>query len=31
MVGDPIAEEGIEYLKDINRNRRKIGKGLRAS
>ncbi len=31
MVGDPIAEEGIAYLREINRNRTKIGRGLRAS
>jgi len=31
MVGDPIAEEGIEYLRDINRNRKRIGKGLKPS
>jgi hypothetical protein len=30
MVGDPIAEAGIEYLRDINRNRKRIGRGLRA-
>jgi hypothetical protein len=29
MVGDPIAEEGIAYLRDINRNRKKIGRALR--
>jgi len=29
MVGDPIAEEGIEYLRDINRNRKRIGKALK--
>ena len=26
MVGDAIAEEGIEYLKDINKNRKRFGK-----
>jgi hypothetical protein len=26
MAGDPIAEEGIAYLRDINRNRKKIGR-----
>ena len=31
MVGDPIAEEGIAYLREINRNRKKIGRGLRVS
>lgn len=30
MVGDPIAEAGIEYLRDINRNRKRIGRGLKA-
>ena len=30
MVGDPIAEEGIEYLRDINRNRKRIGRALRS-
>jgi hypothetical protein len=29
MVGDPIAEEGIEYLREINRARKRIGKGLK--
>jgi hypothetical protein len=28
MVGDPIAEAGIEYLRDINRNRKRIGRAL---
>jgi hypothetical protein len=28
MVGDPIAEAGIEYLRDINRNRKRIGRTL---
>ncbi len=31
MVGDPIAEEGIEALRDINRNRRRIGRALRSN
>jgi hypothetical protein len=29
MVGDPIAEEGIAYLREVNRERRKIGRALR--
>ncbi|MBI1813736.1 MAG: ferritin-like domain-containing protein [Deltaproteobacteria bacterium] len=28
MVGDPIAMAGIEYLRDINRNRKRIGRAL---
>ena len=31
MVGDAIAEDGIGYLRDINRNRKKIGRALRPS
>ncbi|HVN86391.1 MAG TPA: ferritin-like domain-containing protein [Candidatus Binatia bacterium] len=30
MVGDPIAQRGIEYLRDINRARKPIGRALRA-
>jgi hypothetical protein len=30
MVGDPIAEEGIAYLREINRSRKRIGKGLKS-
>jgi hypothetical protein len=29
MVGDAIAEEGIAYLRDINRNRKTIGRALK--
>jgi len=29
VVGSATAEQGIDYLRDINRNRRKIGRGLR--
>ena len=28
MVGDPIAQEGIAYLRDINRGRKRIGRAL---
>jgi len=28
MVGDPIAMEGIDYLRDINRNRKRMGRAL---
>jgi hypothetical protein len=31
MVGDTIAEEGIAYLRDINRNRKTIGRALKTS
>jgi hypothetical protein len=31
MVGDDIAEEGIDYLKEINRGRKHIGRALRSS
>jgi hypothetical protein len=27
MVGDPIAEEGIEYLRGINSSRKRVGRG----
>ena len=30
VVGTDVAEEGIVYLRDINRNRKKIGKALRS-
>jgi len=30
MVGDPIAEEGIEYLRGINSTRKRIGRALRS-
>ena len=29
-VGDDIAEAGIDYLRDVNRNRKKLGRALRA-
>jgi len=29
VVGSDVAEEGISYLRDINRNRKKIGKALK--
>lgn len=29
MAGDPIAEQGIDYLRDINRHRKRIGRALR--
>jgi hypothetical protein len=28
MVGEPIAQAGIEYLRDINRNRKRVGRAL---
>ena len=31
MVGDDIAEEGIAYLRDINRGRKTIGRALKAA
>lgn len=31
MVGDSIAEEGIAYLRDINRGRKPIGRALKAN
>src|SRR5262249_32559489 len=31
MVGDAIAEEGIAYLRDINRGRKSIGRALKAA
>lgn len=31
MVGDSIAEEGIAYLRDINKNRKPIGRALKAT
>lgn len=31
MVGDSIAEEGIAYLRDINRGRKTIGRALKSS
>ena len=30
MVGDAIAEEGIEYLRDVNRSRKKIGRAFKS-
>ena len=30
MVGDDIADEGIAYLRDINRDRKHLGRALRA-
>jgi hypothetical protein len=30
VVGVDVAEEGISYLRDINHNRKKIGKALKA-
>ena len=29
VVGTDVAEEGIAYLRDINRNRKKIGRALK--
>jgi hypothetical protein len=29
VVGQDIADEGIEFLKEINRSRKKIGRGLK--
>jgi len=29
MVGDPIAQEGIDYLREINRSRKRVGRALR--
>ena len=31
MVGDPIAQEGIEYLREINRQRKRIGRTLQST
>jgi len=31
VVGQDIADEGIEFLKEINRNRKKIGRGLKTA
>jgi hypothetical protein len=31
MVGDAIAEEGIAYLRDINRGRKPIGRALKSA
>jgi hypothetical protein len=31
MVGEPIAEEGIAYLRDINQTRKPIGRALRTN
>jgi hypothetical protein len=30
MVGDPIAEQGIAYLKEINAKRRRLGNKIAA-
>jgi hypothetical protein len=29
VVGTDVAEEGIQYLRDINQGRKRIGRGLR--